>query len=250
MKPITIHGLEPYVATLDLQWQVEYFLIPTESTCRITCDQTARRHEIWVHPGVIRKPDLYACDLVHELCHARLAETVDPAFATVFFSSRYANLSGKAEREFALKYRQMYFSWAHVDIWVDELRHFHFPELTATDHIGFYEAVSGMSNLGKEAHEVLAAPENLLAIAVHLAEIKRLGLARQDFSKILNQVGRTGQKIVSQMTALYTGLPRLTFEPQKDLMILSDSVRQAAAKLGFAFAPRIVEEKGRRVWLV
>ncbi len=247
---VEINGLKPFVQALGLVWPVEYFFVPTENTCRVTSDPSACRHEVWVHPGVIQNPETYLCDLVHELCHASLAERVDVAFSTIYFSRHYAHLSSKAEKEFAKKYWLLYLAWAHVDVWVDELRHSLFPDLTFADHDSFFKSISVIASLDKNELVGLEQPQHLLALAVHLAETKRFGLAKQDFSQILNCLSREGQKTVSRMHQYYAILPRLTFQPEKDLAILLDSVQKAAKKLGLPIAPRILEEEGRQVWLV
>ncbi len=247
---VEINGLLPYAQALGLAWPVEYFFVPTENTCRITSDPIACRHEVSVHSGVIKNPEAYLCDLVHELCHASLAERIDLAFATIYFSRRYARQSEKAEKEFAKKYQMLYLAWSHVDIWVDELRHSLFPELTLADHDSFFQSVSGIASLDKKTLAGLEAPQHLLALAVHLAETKRFGLVKQDFSKILGCLSRDGQKTVSRMRQFYEVLPRLTFQKELDVVALLDSVQKAANKLGLPIAPQIIEEESRRVWLV
>lgn len=246
---IEINGLAPFAQALGLAWPVEYFLVPTESTCRITSDPVDCRHEVWVHSGVIQKPEDYLCDLVHELCHGALAEKIDPAFATIYFSRRYAGLTGKAGKQFSAKARQLYLSWAHIDVWVDEYRHSLFPELTLADYDSFFVGAKGVAK-HTEARSLLEAPESLLAIAVHLAEGQRLGLGKQDFFQILNCLSRDGQKTVSRMRQLCTNLPKLSFQPEKDVATLLESVQASAQRLGTSINPQIVEENGRRVWLV
>lgn len=247
---VSINGLEPFAQALGLAWPVEYFLVPTESTCRITSDPAECRHEVWLHSGVIQNPEDYLCDLVHELCHGALAEKLDPAFATIYFSRRYAGLTGKAEQQFSEKARQLYLSWAHIDVWVDEYRHGLFPELTMADHESFLVSVKSIAKSAPNASAILEKPESLMALAIQLAETKRLGLDKQDFSEVLNCLSRDGQKTVSRMRQFYEVLPRLTFQPKEDLAILLNSVQASAKKLALPIAPQIIEEDGRRLWLV
>lgn len=128
MKRIELPFLKFYEEKLELKWKIAYFLTEGEITARIFSDPHFKIHEIRVPVNFYLNPNFYLHDLVHELCHARLAERIDPIFSGAIFRKKY--LQSKDFQKFAT---MLYFSQLHVDIWANDERHHFFPDLTFRD---------------------------------------------------------------------------------------------------------------------
>ncbi len=239
---------EQYEQALGLRWLVAYVVKPQETTCRINCQIALRRHEVWLHVGVLQDRKKFLPDVVHELCHAWLGENVDPAFATVFFSKRYGKLTGDAYAEFEQKARMLYWAHAHVDIWVNELRHRHFPELTEADAATFSGSVKALAKLGR--WDDLRTRESVVSLAMYLAEAKRYPFESVNMASILHGMGTEWKRLTLALTAFYEILPRLAYERVQDLKSFEQSVQEAAKIWEFPIEPSLVEEEGIAVWLV
>lgn len=163
-----------------MQWPIEYKVKQDEATCRITSDSKKQIHEVWVHPDVLRKPEFYKVDTVHELCHAKLSEEIDPTFSTIYFTKKSWQPTNIDRKLFDQKAQMLYLAWSHVDIWVNDLLHQYFPDLTKADVESFSKSVFGLAQTGH--WELLQTPENILAIATTITEIKRYNLPMPKFS--------------------------------------------------------------------
>jgi len=233
---------------LGLSWPVSYEIREDENTCRIISDPAKASHEIWLHAKVSRDFQLFQPDVAHELCHAWLAENIDPCFSCMYFKREYTGLKGKQAAEFAERARMTYVAWCHVDIWVNEVRHHYRPKLTTSDLDSFSRSVLGLARRGQ--WQMLGELTNLLAIALNLAEIERFGLSSPDFSFVLKGVGEKAATLISVFQEFYVSLPQLSIGREKNIKILEESVVRSAQILDLPFIPRLVYQEDRYVWEV
>ncbi|MDD4610904.1 MAG: hypothetical protein PHU73_03055 [Patescibacteria group bacterium] len=240
-------GVEVFLRTLGVRWPVTFYLVPGEDTCRILTEIRERAHEVWVHESVLENPGLYTGDVIHELCHASLAERVDPAFSSYYFSKKYGELKGEEWREFGQKAQMVYLAGSHVDVWVNDLRHDHWPELTEQDNNTFAQGVVGIINLGHT--ERLRDPRSFLAICQYQAEKDRRGNANSsDLFRFLRSKGIALDPRAMELVEYFKSLPWLKFEPKKDLELFEQSTQEVARILGLPINPRLVREDDRWVW--
>ena len=184
-------------------------------------------------------------DVIHELCHCSLAEKVDPAFSTVFFTDRWNKVSHSDTNRFGQLAQMLYYAWSHVDIWVNDLRFTHWPELTTEEHKTFAQ---GLMIVIQRQECVLQSPETLLGLAQHQAEINRHNLTDSpDLFAVLLASGIKVDDQINKLAQYFESLPRLKFKPKKDLKALERSVQEVAKRLNFPINPRLVWE-GRWVW--
>jgi hypothetical protein len=248
LYPVRIDGIELYQIQLDLDWPVSYFVKLDESTCRITCLPDERRHEVWLSPSAAGNPRLFLSDIVHELCHAKLAELIEVAFSTLFFRRRYGSLKGQAEQQFQRKSQYLYWSWAQVDICVNDLRYSRWPELAFEDRGTFLASLMELAERGQA--DYLSSNEAVFGLALQTAETERHAMPEVDLSGILEVMTRDARQTYQKLLAIYRALPQLSLDPRTDLLLLEGSVQRVAKKLRFPISPKLVSEEGRRVWEV
>jgi hypothetical protein len=231
-----------------LNWLVSYSLKPDEATCRITCLPNEQRHEVWLSASAVQNPDLFLPDIVHELCHAKLAETVDVAFSTLFFRKRYGRLQGQAQLQFARKAQYLYWAWAQVDIWVNDLRHSHWSELSHVDQESFIGSLAQLIREGQAQY--LNTNKAVFGLALQVAEAERHHLAVFDPAAIVDHMNQESRKTYAKLVSFYRSLPPLSFDRTHDLATLEHSVQKVAKHLRFPVSPKLVDEEGRKVWEV
>lgn len=232
-----------YIRRLGLRWKVEFEQDPEQMIHKICSDPEARLHRV-ILPA--RPTEM---EVVHELCHAALAERVDPAFATLYFASSYGKLEGEEARAFYEKAQMLYGAWCHVDLWVDDLRYEHWPELALQDCKRFAQAVYGVA-LAKQS-ELLRSVEGLVGIALQIAFIERHKLTGQpDLAPVVRMLGQDAELVVDRLISILGNLPRLSFDAKRDLIALEQSVKAVAQTFGFPIEPRLVQEQGQNVWVL
>jgi len=249
MKKYKIYpkDLEQYEQALDLCWPISYWLAPEEQTCRVVCNQKSQVHEVWLSELAFQSPDLLTPDIVHELCHCAIAEQVDPVFSTIWFSEKWNQISRMEPERFGKLAQMLYLAWCHVDIWVNDLRHKHWPELMAQEYSAFAQGVVIL--LQRQELEVLSRPETLLSLAQHQAERERHGLTESpDLFAVLSAHGVEVEERIKGLADFFKSLPRLCFKSRKDLKILENSVVEVARRLEFPINPKLIWEKDKWVW--
>lgn len=238
-------GLGEYERTLGLRWPVSYYLMPEAHTCQVVCDGKKRMCEIWINGTTYRNPDLMFADVIHELCHCSLAERIDPTFSTVFFYNKWNEISRKEEAQFGQLARMLYYAWSHVDIWVNDLRFTHWSELTKEDHNTFAQGMAAV--VQAQEWRVLQSPETVLGLAQYQAERNRHHVNTPDLFAFLEANGVGVDDQIRKLAIYFESLPRLKFNPRKDLKALERSVQDVAKMLNFPISPRLVWEE-RWVW--
>jgi len=250
MKIVEIPELVPFVEKLGLKWSILYILAPKETTCRVVSNAETQTHKIWVHDEAISHKELFLCDLVHELCHCKLAEAIDPIFSALSFPKRYGRLKGKLAQNFKLASHMLYLAFSLVDIWVDDLRHSLWPELTLKDYESYSKALLFFTKeeFWPEIKRFIETPENLLGIALYLADNKRRNFSPVNLDPLFKHLSKENKILIERLVDFYSSLPYLSYRAERDLEILEKSVKKAAKLLGFPISPRLVKEEGQMVW--
>lgn len=240
---------------LGIEWELVFEVNETVDTCRIISDEKARQHTILLTPEVLQAPEFYKVDTYHELSHAKLSEEFDPAFSTLYFARDDSQGEDYFESpEFGQKTTYLYRAWAHVDIWVNEVRHEHWPDLTMKDIESFFDSAQ---NVAKSGHrDKLAEFETTLGAALNFAEMertlskvkrKKLEGAKSAFLKLFDSKSRA--RIIG-LANIIKRFPELTENREENLKILETSVQDVAKYLKLPIKPRMVEQEGQVRWLV
>jgi hypothetical protein len=235
---------------LGLHWQVSMSVKKDIDTCRIVSDPKGKRHEIWLSSQVFDNPELYKADVIHELCHAKISESVDPAFSTIHFSKDCSSLKGKEWDDFKAKASWLYLAWAHVDVWIDDLRHEHWPELTRKDLASAMQGSKVAWQQGQK--ELLSSPKGAVRTALMIASMDRnLGGKNKDKPRpqsLLQAYDQKSRMLIMELANMYKKLPRLGDDRLQNLAVLEDSVQQAVGIMKLPIKPSMVEEEGQAVW--
>lgn len=248
MQRISVPGLEAYAKTLGLTWLVEYWLTEV-NTVKLSSHPTQQRHEVWLPSSVFGNEALWLPDIVQSLCKAALAERIDPAFSTLFFAKSYGELKGSKKKRFERQAQQVFWAWSHVDIWANDLRHEHWPELSKTDHESFALSVGQLAQHGQ--WQFLRTNEGVFSIAQQMAEIERRQLEPLvDFWSVLQDLGWEWREKHRSLYEYYRQLPRLSDNQTNNLGLLVQTVQEVSQILHFPIKPKLVEEEGRLVWLL
>ena len=240
------------IKQLDLVWSAS-FEEKDVDTCKIISSPTQREHQVWIHPDVLKNRELYKVDVFHELCHAKLSEAVSPAFSTIHFKKEeyggdFSKLSEEQKRSFSDRAEMLRLAWCHVDIWVNDLRHKEWPELTRQDAETFQKGVTSLAS--RKRLDILQQPESMLGIAMNKAETARH--LRRGKKKVkpmnISFFDKRTIALINKLTEYYKKLPPLTMDKDRDLSILEISVQDVAKILGLPINPKLVKEDGMDVW--
>lgn len=246
MEAFQAPWLGKYERKLRLNWPVEYLVAPEQRTCRIASDPAAKTHEVFAPSLESVKPgDVHFVDAVHELCHAALAERVDVSFATLYFSKKYSVLTGEAQEEFCAKARMLYWAWAHVDIWVDDLMTRELPDVARAERESFAVSVLTIAQSNPRA---LGTLEGIVALAISMAGDRRRGRQSSVPPVVKVALDSPATELLGLLGGMYADLPRLKFSRDEDLAILEQSVQQMIEALDLPIIARFVFEQDRMVW--
>jgi hypothetical protein len=211
----------------------------------VVCDSRERRSEVWINGTTYRNPDLMFADIIHELCHCSLAERIDPAFSTIFFTERWNQISREDEVRFGQLAHMLYLAWSHVDIWVNDLRSTHWPELIVHDHSNFAQGTTTV--IQAQEWSVLQSPEIVIGLAQYQAERNRQNVGSPDLFAALEASGVGVDDQIKRLAQYFESLPRLKYKPKKDLKVLERSVQEVAKMFNFPIRPHLIWEQ-RWVW--
>jgi hypothetical protein len=235
-----------YEHLLGISWPVDARFAPVDRP-QIYVDVQNQLHHIRIPDAHRLTPFSYwRCDYVHELVHAKMAETVDPIFAATYFSKDYDETNPEvAQKMWLTSYAQQL-----VDIWVYDRMHQLEPALVEEDVVTWLNAVNHMND--QELGELQI--ETILGAALTSASIDRFGLGRyrQEYAKVLKTVrnlwGTEAARQVRTLSSLYSGLPPLPDNQDTALRLFEQSTKKAARILGFDINPHIVDDNGLNVW--
>jgi len=236
-----IERMRLFEKQIELEWKVSYFLGSGDS-CQIFSDPTTKTHNISIPERWLKSTtiffSIYLHEVLHELCHAKLAELIDPIFSTVIFSKKYSI----ADRKFQKSAKQLYLSQSHVDIWVNDLRHHVWPHVTIVDCASFLRAAEVIFH--EDPTIITDSLELSIALAQYLGEAKRRSL----FIPLLPQSLLT--PLIIELSQFYQSLPPLSYNKTEDIRLLEKTTQQAARILDFQIIPKLVDEEGRIVWIL
>ena len=237
--------LKAFEQELRLRWVVEYFLVEGLSgICRINSDAITKTHEVWLHEGVMRNFTLFLPDLTHELCHGALAEQIDPIFAGVVFGPQSDRLSRQNPGKFVDLYRRVESARNHEDIWVNDLRHRHWPQITQQDKESFFLSLNLL--VKERQKKTVSQLVMLIGLAQQLAEIERHNLEPVDIKPVRNLLGKRVWRDVLTLSEFFKSLPRLQYDREQDLKTYENFLQQSCQMLGFDdLKPYLVEVGGR-----
>lgn len=230
----------------QLQWAVSWLCGGHWNvTCSILSDPFQRRHQIEVYPEAAKDWRFWRTQVAHEVCHGWLAERVDPAFACMRFLRAYGELQGAGQAEFTRRAGAAYRAYILVDVWVNELRHRFWPDMTAVANNGFTSSVIALTKRGQ-----LGQGDHLIALAQDIAERRRLNQPTVDYSPAFATLEQETAQAVQALADFYTALPNLSYQYDADIEILRQAVVGASQLLQLPFMPELVMEDNTWVWKV
>ncbi len=223
---VELPSFHVYEQQLGLQWPIAYTVDYSgkEDTAHIA--SFSGEHAIQLPLSFFIEQQKYKDLIVHELCHAALAERLDPAFASAIFFKKYGQLKGDEAQKFTKAVEQFYLAWCHIDLWVDKLRHSLWPDLTEQGHRNFVQAMQVLARARQS--DAFQEPKNIIAIALNSLEEKRYGFSPFNVRKA---AGEEVARPVRQLAAYYETLPPLSGRRVEDLALLQSSVQGAARML-------------------
>ncbi len=220
--------------TLKLWWDVEYLEMPSEQcggTCRCSVNMKAAKHTIVIPTDGWENFGFRMASICHEHCHAHITERVGSSlFSQLTFDKKFWELEGDEKEAYRKKMEYVHASWLHIDIWIDTLRHRHWPEITEREEQEFISDLYGILRHAGTDHPYIQSLEGILAVAVHKAEAIRLGYRDQISAEEIWK-GRA-LELVTGLTKLYASFPEIKFQAG-DQKILLDSMNQVAAFMGY-----------------
>lgn len=234
---------------IGLTWPVTFLVKNDIETCMVVSNEKTQTHEIWVHPGVLQQPDVFDVDVMHELSHAKVSETVDPTFSTINFSKHsLEGWDGEQAAEFRKQASELRMAWLHVDIWINDARDAVWPELTKKDILNFLESFRKLASSG--AKDFIQRIDTKISVAMNISDAKRhLSKNKQPDEQVyLRQYTAQDRQLIVQLTNHFNTLPKLGEDKKENLKILEGSVQKVAQILGFSIKPVLLEENGRMVW--
>ncbi|MCH7568228.1 MAG: hypothetical protein IIA87_02295 [Nanoarchaeota archaeon] len=182
--------LTPYIREIGLEGPIEYELGDGLIGC--VFDPEERKHKVFYHSKVDQRsleefdPNRpYLANFIHEFCHLRLAEQIDPSFAVI-------EVIG-VDKEKALFYT---IENGLVDIWANDLFNTHFPDLFRAHHSNYAGRVRAFIESKTWGH--LLPPALPYALGKNTAESRRYELKEVDFRRKLRQAGFTSKTVRSQ----------------------------------------------------
>lgn len=233
--------------TLALSWPVKYQRDQAAPTCRIDSDPLLQRHFVTLPSSTLESFAAWRPSVAHELCHAWLAENVDPIFSAWRFPRRCGRFTGQQLAEFQQRAHQMYLATSVlIDVWVDDLRHHYWPELTCQE---LEETAADLLFIVQRKRiSELCKGERLMAIALHVVSSERHGGQKANMDAIYTALPAEIVEVIQEVTHFLQSVPRLSHERQSDLRLLEQYAQQSATLLNTPFAPRLVEEDGIMMW--
>ncbi len=235
---------------IGIEWPITFLVKDDINTCMVVSDEIDRTHEIWILQAVLQNPDIYDVDVMHELSHAKISETVDPTFSTINFSTNsLEGHDGDRAQEFRKLAVELRTAWLHVDIWINDARDAVWPELTKKDILSFFDNFKKLADAGHK--DFIERLDTVIAVATNMSEAKRHLSKKQqpDPQAVMRRYTNVAvRQLIVKLTNHFETLPKLGEDKTKNLKILEQSVQKVAQILGFSIKPFMVEENGRIVW--
>lgn len=238
--------IQPYVHRLGILWRVIPTVDPAVDRPSIASSRDGLEHRISFPPGHM---EAFRCDIVHELTHAKLAETIDPIFSTIRFHSSY-DIDDPTFRQQA---RMVYFAQMPVEVWVADHMHTVDPSLVQEDVSSWFESVLQIPG---ETLRQRFAQETMMTYAINYADIRRhdmRGFGKQErrvFAKLEAFLGPDAAKVAKRLARHFKELPQLPTDPTHAIPLLEQKTQETAQIIGFPIRPTLVEDRGNWVWQI
>jgi len=156
--------IKKHIKKLGLKWKIRFFVDEKAEIFSIRCLPTAKEHHIIAAASAMRNSVFNVLyEWLHELCHAKLAEAIDPQFATAFFSKRYPSKEWLVPRM-----KGLYYAWAHIDIWVNRLMRQIDFQLARQERADFFRAFEALIQTGSP--QPLTDPQMAIGLAMSIVE--------------------------------------------------------------------------------
>lgn len=244
--------LYQYENKLGLHWPVEV----TVDSVLAEEPQVVSSRDRQVHALTV--PKVFAdnllelrCDLVSSLVRMKLAESLDPIFATVAFNPQQEDGSP----EFTESKKQLTYAQKVVDVWVAD-------GVNRLDRRMAEEAVFNWldSVIRADVTDISLTPlELILGYSLCYAQARRANMTGYEhkearvlekITKLLSYRDDAG-RLLEDMPKLYLDLPPLPMNDSKRALdLFAQKTRQACKLLSFPIMPSLVEVEGRTVWRI
>ncbi len=258
--------LDSHVEKLELEWPIN--LIPSQ-IFSITDDNfaTTKEHNICFNSDLINnlhsldnfnleKP--YLGNMLHELCHAHLAEKIDPTFAGT--TSYKDNI-----RQDGFSNSQVFSSLdTHLsNVWVNDIFQNNWPKIFRAHNQNY---INNITRINK-----LIGPERLVQEDIYLFPHKLSGYIsdanRHDINinfknltpfKPITSVHKFGDEQiinyswedVKNLAEYWTNLPKVDTDREVSLTNYEEAAQKSTEILRLPIKPKLIEEDGIKIWSV
>jgi hypothetical protein len=234
LNPKTAALIREVEKRLGLTWPIKYE-VGDLKTCQIDSSKE-NGHEITINfSAAMGERD---ADVAHELCHAHLAEKIDPSFACARYKPEMME-----HPHFESRLPQFFLSMIGMDAWTNEVRHNFFPEFTYTDLTELEEKILMICNSNEPLDD-----EILAGIAEHLYAAKKYGFKTKVADVVKKKLPKRAKRVVLELVEVFEKMPVLEFNPVKDLPKLEALTQSRAKAFGYAIKPKLVFEDNAWVW--
>lgn len=183
--------------------------------------------------------------LVHELGHAKLAETLDPIFAAIYLDPEKFDPQKPKDQRLGqiIKVCQDF-----VDLWVDEEVHKINPELTKQSIKTWGKAANSLIDAGQGQYLLDRGWETIMGYALNYAIIEKTGLIeyRKELYTVFDKIRRLDNKLAKKcqsFASFLQKLPALPSDKDEALDLLEKSAIEVSKRLNLPIEPFLVRDK-------
>ena len=224
-----------------------------------------KKHRIYLNGQDFEAGRIPKSSVIHELCHASLAENIDVSFGSCLLSRKYAH----ASHEFGTKALERdntsfidtsdqkeaegtplydFFDVYHgsVELWVEEL-------LLKTDRGMGAQRIEGyfrrFETVEKFERSKKTRRQTILSCSLVMALARRWEISPPMPIDLRLFFAPEEVAILEELIGHKERLPRLTYERSLDLRVLESEMQYIASLFGMEIVPRFQEEEGTTVWI-
>ena len=179
--------LRKEIERLGLEWEVVFFENPKLSTCECSSHPEEKKHFVSIDKYTMREYKGRRGHLLHELCHLHLAEKIDACFSCLILQE------GQEFTEQDLE--TMFICWIPIDIWVDKIKNWFFPEETKAD---YYRTKSEIDEVFEKNPRAFSNAQLQIALALFLTESYIFGKSTR-MKKKIKSLPRSIQKRIREI---------------------------------------------------
>lgn len=227
--------LNTHLQTLGITQPVNFIVTDQVGSCRVASMPDG--HDVYVPVRQVMDWQKIEPDLVHELCHLQLSERISSLLTHLPF---HPDLQQQAC--FTQRAGQVKEAWDWVDIWVNTLRHRHWPRLSKEDIISLKDV------LMKVPPQHYDADMLMVTVALTIVEARRFDVQGFNVRNRIRKHSREMWQTIQSLVEVYNQLPDLTYDADVDVPIMLMFTQRTAEILEFDFVPNLVEFEGALVW--